>query len=143
MKVVMVLKWIGYGVKYGIVNRCALLWPSNMTSYMDALLYCRQIRRGCVLRLCAGVKHDFLHYWYRNVFWIRVGGVSRFSVKTFLSHSAEKFCRGTLYCVTNSRYRKTLCSRGLCHDLYRFFLSRSTEELCRGTLLCCVPENFR
>ena len=27
--------------------------------------------------------------------WIRQGGVSRFPVEDFLSHSAEKFCRRT------------------------------------------------
>ena len=45
--------------------------------------------------------------------WIREGGrggegVSRFSVKKFLSGSAEKFCRGILQCFINFRYRKLL-----------------------------------
>ena len=30
--------------------------------------------------------------------WIGGRGVSRFSVENFLSHSAENFCRGILYC---------------------------------------------
>ena len=30
--------------------------------------------------------------------WIREGGVSSFSVEIFLSHSAENFGRGILYC---------------------------------------------
>ena len=49
-------------------------------------------------------------------------GVSRFLVKSFLSHSAEKFRRGTLQCVTNFGYRKILCFREFCHDfLLNFF----------------------
>ena len=44
------------------------------------------------------------------------GGVSRFSVKNFLSHSAENFRMCTVYCVINFGYRKNLCFRGLCHD---------------------------
>ena len=45
--------------------------------------------------------------------WIREGGgVSRFSVEIFLSHSAEKFRRGILYCCNNFGYRKSLDKRG-------------------------------
>ena len=40
--------------------------------------------------------------------WIRRGGVSRFSVENFLSHSAEIFRRGILYCCINFGYRKSL-----------------------------------
>ena len=44
--------------------------------------------------------------------WIREeGGVSKSSVETFLSHSAEKFRRGTFYCFTNCGYRKSLDKR--------------------------------
>ena len=42
--------------------------------------------------------------------------MSRFSVESFLSHSPEKFCRGTLWSFINVGYRKNLCFRGLCHD---------------------------
>ena len=44
------------------------------------------------------------------------GGVLRFSVENFLSHSAEKFRMCTVYCVLNFGYRKNLCFRGLFHD---------------------------
>ena len=44
------------------------------------------------------------------------GGISRFSLKTFLSHSAEKFRRGILYCCINFGYRKSLEKRGEYHD---------------------------
>ena len=45
------------------------------------------------------------------------GGVSRFSVENFLSHSAEKFRRRTLYCFTNFGYRKMLRinRKNICH----------------------------
>ena len=45
--------------------------------------------------------------------WIReVGGVSRFSVEIFLSHSAENFRRGILYCCNNFGYRESLDKEG-------------------------------
>ena len=60
----------------------------------------------------------------------RGGGVSRFAVESFLSHSAEKFRRGTLQCVTNFGYRKISYFRELCHD----FVSK---------IFCLtVPKNF-
>ena len=52
----------------------------------------------------------------------RGGEVSRFSFEKFLSHSAEKFRKGTFEGVTNLGYRKFLCFRGSCHDhLSNFF----------------------
>ena len=36
------------------------------------------------------------------------GGVSRFSVQNFLSHSAEFFRRRTFWCFTTFGYRKNL-----------------------------------
>ena len=47
--------------------------------------------------------------------WIGGGGLSRFSVEKFISHSAETFRRGVLYCCISFGYRKTLCFRGLCY----------------------------
>ena len=44
--------------------------------------------------------------------WIRSGGVSRFSVEKFLSHSAEIFRRGVLYCCSTFGYRRCLEKRG-------------------------------
>ena len=67
-------------------------------------------------------------------------GVSKFSVENFLSHSAEKFPRGTLQGVTDFGYRKILCLIGLCHDvssnffvsLYRKTLQGNRSVLCFG-----------
>ena len=45
--------------------------------------------------------------------WIRGGeGVSRFCVEKILSHSAEKFRKGNLYCCNNFGYRKSLDKSG-------------------------------
>ncbi len=49
------------------------------------------------------------------------GGVSRFPVENFLSHSAENFRRGILYCCINFGYRKSLEKRG---GEYQDFLSK-------------------
>ena len=44
--------------------------------------------------------------------WIRRVGVSRYSVEYFLSHSAEKFRRGILYCCSIFGYRESLDRTG-------------------------------
>ncbi len=41
-----------------------------------------------------------------------MGGVSRFPVENFLSHRAENFRKGILYCCNNFGYRKSLEKRG-------------------------------
>ena len=52
-------------------------------------------------------------------------GVSRFSVKTVYSLSAEKMRSGTVCCVTEIVWRRFLCLRGLCHNFLSIFsLSR-------------------
>ena len=72
-------------------------------------------------------------------------GISLNSVEKFLSHSVEKFRRGTLLiCVSeNFWYRKNIWIRG--GGVSRFsvkkFLSHSAENFNWGTLLCCVSEN--
>ena len=76
----------------------------------------------------------FRNFRQRKSLWVRGGGgregISRFSVEKFLSHSSEKFRKGTLQCVTNFGCRKILCFRGLSQDfLSKFFCLR-------------VPENF-
>ena len=58
----------------------------------------------------------------KKVYGEEGGEVSRFSFEKFLSHSAEKFRKGTFEGVTNLGYRKFLCFRGSCHDhLSNFF----------------------
>ena len=83
------------------------------------------------------VKEPFCfwgNYWFQKVLWMK-RGVSRFFVENFWSHSAEKFRRRTLQCVTNFGYRKLLCiRRGITIFLLNFFLSHSAEKLCIGTL---------
>ena len=44
------------------------------------------------------------------------GGVSRFSVEKFLSHSAENFRRGIVYCCINFGFRKSLDKKGVYQD---------------------------
>ena len=72
-------------------------------------------------------------------FWMG-GGVSRFSVETFMFHRAENFRRGVLHCCINIGYRKSLEKRG--EGVPRFsvetFMSHSAENFCRGILYCCV-----
>ena len=75
----------------------------------------------------------------------RGGGVSRFSVENFMSHSAENFRRGIVYCCIDFGYRKSLWIRG--GGVSRFsvkkFLSHSAEKIHSWNLLRCVSENFR
>ena len=71
----------------------------------------------------------------------RGDGVSRFFVKSFLSHTAEKFRRGTLWCVTNSGYRKISCLRGLCQDFLSNFFCLTVPKKFVGESFS-VSENF-
>ena len=86
-------------------------------------------------------------FWYRKKLRKRQGA-SRLSVEGLLSHSTEKFSRGTLCCLeflwyqTNfidKRERESRCS---VNDL----LSHSTEKIRRRNLLCLrkvlVSQNF-
>ena len=65
--------------------------------------------------------------------------VSLFSLEKFLSHSAEKFRRGTLLCFRKFLLSKSFIDKGGVGGsvtfLHRKLLSLSTEELRRGTLL--------
>ena len=67
--------------------------------------------------------------------------------RNFLSHSAENFRRGILYCYIDIGYRKSLNTREGGGVVSRFsvenFLSHSAEKFRTGSLLCCVSENFR
>ena len=70
--------------------------------------------------------------------WIRVGGgegVSRFSIENFLSHSAERLRRGTLFCYIFFGYLKGLDKRGGgdSNTPSKFF-SHSPENFRRGFL---------
>ena len=65
-------------------------------------------------------------------------GVSRFSVKNFLFHNAEKFHRGTLLCCVSENFRqpKSLWIRGggsIKFFRRKFFPSHSAENFRRGT----------
>ena len=79
------------------------------------------------------VKEPFCfpeNFWYRKIFWIR-GGISRFLVEIFLSHSAENFRWGRLRCIGKFRVSKNFMhQRG---GLSRF----SVENFCHT-----VPKNF-
>ena len=76
---------------------------------------------------------------YRKNLWIRgTGGVSGFSVDTFLYHKAEKFHRGNSRCFTEFLVSKKLMEkRGLVSGFpVENFLSHGAEKFLRGTLLC-------
>ncbi len=73
--------------------------------------------------------------------WRRGGGVSRFSVENFLSHSAdENFRRRILYCCINFGNRKSLekGGGGVSKISVKNFLSHSAENFRRGILQCCI-----
>ena len=56
------------------------------------------------------------------------GGVSRRSIEKFLSHSAENFRRGILFCCINFGYRKSLDKKGANIKIFR---RKSFVSLCR------------
>ena len=69
--------------------------------------------------------------------------VSRYSVEKFLSHSAENFRRGILYCCINFVCRKSLDKRkGISRIYVEIFLSGSAERLRRGILFCFIDFGY-
>ena len=59
-----------------------------------------------------------------------------------MSHSAQKFRRGSIYCITNFGDQKILCIRGLCHVFFvENFLIRSTKNFL-GELFCTMFQEF-
>ena len=74
----------------------------------------------------------------------RCGEVSRFSVESFSSDSAEKFRRGPLSGVTNLGYRKKfMLQRVMSPSSVEIFLTHSAENFRRRTLMCCLSETLR
>ena len=77
----------------------------------------------------------FINFGIEKV-WL-TGGVSRFSIKNFLSHGAEKFRGGTLQCFTKFPVSENLMhKKGISLFSIENFLSQSAEKNCRETLLC-------
>ena len=92
----------------------------------------KNIRRGNLAR--------FRKFLVLKIF-MHKRGVSHFSFKKFMSHSAEKVCRGILQCFTFFEFAKVLCIRGVCHD----FLSKSFGLTILEILVVepfCVSEKF-
>ena len=62
--------------------------------------------------------------------------VSRFSLKNFMSQTAEKICRGTLRCFRKLRVSKNFVhKRGISRFSVESFLFESTKKVRRGTVL--------
>ena len=73
--------------------------------------------------------------WYPKKLWIR-GGISRFSVENFWSHSAEKF-RGHLFNVSeNLGCGKTLCIIGGITFFRQKFLVSQCRQILWASLQC-------
>ena len=96
------------------------------------------------------VKEPFCfpeNFWYRKIFWIR-GGISRFSVEIFMSHSAEKFRKGILLFFRKFGVSKNFMhNRGYNVSCVEKFLSQSADKIRRRTLLCfrriLLPKIFK
>ena len=69
---------------------------------------------------------------------IREGAGFTIFPQIVLSHSAEKFRRGTLSASLISGIEKFYVSEGYVTTFCRVFLSHSAENLFKGTVLCCV-----
>ena len=85
---------------------------------------------------------------YRKFFGWETRGVYHDFLSKSLSHSTEKFCRGTLLCFRKFRLTEILWIReeGVYHDFLSKFLSHTTEKIRGANLLCfgkfLVPKNF-
>ena len=68
-------------------------------------------------------------------------GKSRFSTKNLLSHSTEKYRKGTLMCCISENfwYRESIWIKGVegvSHSSVKNLVFDSTETFGRGTILC-------
>ena len=89
----------------------------------------RGISRFSIEICCLTVPRNFVGEPFCVCSGQERGQKSQFPVEIFLSHSAEIFRRGTLYCFTNFGYRKFFCFGGLCQKFrfsLEFFSSHST-----------------
>ena len=87
------------------------------------------------------------NFWYRKTLSIRGGGVSRFSVGNFLSHSAEKHRGGTLLCFRKfGASKKKLRIIGGYYDFASKIFSFTVPKKFVGGPLCfrnvLVSKNF-
>ena len=91
------------------------------------------VGESCTVALISGIEKV----------WIRGGGgVSRFSVENFLSHSAENLRRESFVVALISGTEKFWRRRvGVSRFSVENFLSHSAENFRRGFLYCCI--NFR
>ena len=100
--------------------------PSNFLSHSV-----EKFRRG-ILYCC-------INFRWRKSLWTRGGkGVSRFSIKDFLSHSAENLRRELFTVALFSGTEKVWIEGGEYQDNPPFFLSHSVEIFRRGILYCCI-----
>ena len=69
-------------------------------------------------------------FWYRKNLWIR-GGISRFSVEIFMSHSAENFRKEILLFLRKFLLSKSFMDKkGVSRFSVENFLSHSAEKFC-------------
>ena len=66
------------------------------------------------------------------------GGLSRFLVEIFLSHSSDTFGRGILQSFTLFGYRQILCFRELCHEFLLKIFGLTVLKNFAGERFCCV-----
>ena len=101
----------------------------------------RVMSRFSVEVFCLTVPRTFVghvlgcHYFRVSKIFMLQRVMSRFSFEFFLSHSAEKFRRGTLLCCVSESFRYRLSLRIRRGKISRFsvekFLSHSVEKLGR------------
>ena len=77
--------------------------------------------------------------------WIRGGGgVSRFSMEKFLSHSAENLCRESFIVALISGTGEVCRRWGEYQDFpSKIFLSHNAQNFRRGILYCCINFGYR
>ena len=89
---------------------------------LPSIIFCLTVPKICVGEPLF-VSQNF---WYRKISWRR-GGEPRFPVESFLSHSAEKFIKGTRLCFTTFPLSKNVRDKRGCHSRFsveNFFVSQ-------------------
>ena len=84
---------VGEPFSVSLISGAQKVWKRGVGEYQDfpSKIFCLKVPRSIV-----GEPFSVSLFSGFEKIWIREGGVSRFSVEIFLSHSAENFLRGTL-----------------------------------------------
>ena len=127
--------------RWGILYCCIISGSEKVYGQKDekeyqdvpSKVFCLTVQKNSV-----GNPYCCINFGYRKSLEKRGGGVSRFSIESFLSHSAEKLRRESFTVALVSGTEKIRIEWGEYQDNPSIFLSHNVENFGRGILYCCI-----